>query len=249
MKGTSAYVTGSVELSLAGRRLSLEMKVPAGRTRPSALLPLYRQAADGVVATAIGAAADSGERISCAKGCGACCRQLVPISAIEARRLRTVIQQLPAARRKVVRERFAAARSQLEQAGLLGALTEPQETSDEQIHALGLAYFAQAIPCPFLEDESCSIHPERPIACREYLVTSPAEHCAQPSPDSISLVKMPATVARAVRQLEPAQAGRAAWVPLILAPAWADANPDRSVPRQGTELAAEFFGHLTGRKP
>jgi Fe-S-cluster containining protein len=36
------------------------------------------------------------------------------------------------------------------------------------------------MPCPFLEDESCSIHPDRPLVCREYLVTSPAELCAGP---------------------------------------------------------------------
>lgn len=32
---------------------------------------------------------------------------------------------------------------------------------------------------PFLEDDACSIHPHRPSVCREYLVTSPAEHCAE----------------------------------------------------------------------
>jgi Fe-S-cluster containining protein len=45
--------------------------------------------------------------------------------------------------------------------------------------ALGLDYFRLGIACPFLEDESCSIHPYRPSACREYLVTSPAENCAR----------------------------------------------------------------------
>ena len=246
--GAGAYVTGTVELNLAGRRLSLEMKVPAGRTRPAALLPLYRAAADGVVETALRAAEANGETISCTKGCGACCRQLVPISAIEARRLRMLVNDMPRSRRAVIRERFAAARVKLDQAGLLATLSEPGESTDEQIHALGLAYFAQAIPCPFLEDECCSIHAERPIGCREYLVTSPAEHCAQPKPENISLVKMPATVARAIRNLEPAKRGQARWVPLIVAMEWADAHPDRSLPRQGTEIATEFIQELTGRK-
>jgi hypothetical protein len=33
-------------------------------------------------------------------------------------------------------------------------------------------YFLQGVACPFLEAESCGIHPDRPLACREYLVTS-----------------------------------------------------------------------------
>ncbi len=43
-------------------------------------------------------------------------------------------------------------------------------------------YFHLGIACPFLEDESCSIHADRPISCREYLVTSPAVNCADPKP-------------------------------------------------------------------
>ena len=38
---------------------------------------------------------------------------------------------------------------------------------------LGREYFQLGIPCPFLEEESCSIYHDRPITCREYLVTSP----------------------------------------------------------------------------
>ncbi|HEY5241787.1 MAG TPA: YkgJ family cysteine cluster protein [Polyangiaceae bacterium] len=30
----------------------------------------------------------------------------------------------------------------------------------------------ETVSCPFLEEESCSIHPDRPPICREYLVTS-----------------------------------------------------------------------------
>src|SRR5262245_2517898 len=145
MSEAESFVTGTVELSVAGRRLSLEMRVPAGRTRAAALLPLYRAMADGVVETAAPAAEASGGTISCSNGCGACCRQLVPISAIEARRLRTLVDEMPAARREVIRERFSAARAKLDRAALLTTLTEPGESSDAELHALGLAYFAEAI--------------------------------------------------------------------------------------------------------
>jgi Fe-S-cluster containining protein len=235
-------VTGNVELSIGGKRLRLELEVPRAPTRAARLLPIFQSVANAVVDIACESAAAEGKSISCSKGCGACCRQLVPISSIEARRLRELLDELPPARGAEVRARFAQARERLADAGLLEALLEPERISDERVQAFGLDYFSRGIACPFLEDESCSIHAERPIACREYLVTSPAEHCARPSADSVERVNMPAKVGSAVRKLQ-----APGWVPLIVAPEWADSHPDENAARPGPEIAREFFSALTGK--
>ena len=52
--------------------------------------------------------------------------------------------------------------AQLKEAGLLPQLLQREHLNDEEYTALATAYFQQQIPCPFLEDESCSIHAERP---------------------------------------------------------------------------------------
>jgi Fe-S-cluster containining protein len=113
-----------------------------------------------------------------------------------------------------------------------------------------MQYFRQGIPCPFLEEESCSIYPDRPIACREYLVTSPPEHCAEPATDAVRGVQLPLKVwtalARFDKVLPSAQTIR--WVPLILAPDWAAENPEEADPRPGPELARELFDYLTTQK-
>ena len=223
--------------------MRLELNVPSAPTPAAKLLPLFHSLADAVVDIACKTASAEGKSISCSKGCGACCRQLVPISAVEARRLRQLLDELPAARAAELRARFADARVRLADAGLLEALLEPERIGDEQAQAFGLEYFARGIACPFLEDESCSIHAERPVACREYLVTSPAAHCARPSAASVDRVKMPAKVGSAVRKLQPP-----AWVPLIVAPEWADAHPDESPARPGPEIVGEFFSTLTGKE-
>jgi Fe-S-cluster containining protein len=243
---TGDYVTGTVELKLAGRRLRVEMEVPAGPTRAAKLLPLFRSVADTVVGIASETAVSQGLTISCKMGCGACCRQLVPISAIEARQLRELVNEMPEPRRSEIRARFAAARVQLEKQGILSKLVDSQPTSDAEIQALGLEYFAQGIACPMLEDESCSIHSERPIACREYLVTSPAEHCSAPTAETVHCVTMPAKVSRAVRGMGSSTASPGAqWVPLIVALEWAETHADGVPPRPGPELAREFFTRLT----
>jgi Fe-S-cluster containining protein len=124
---------------------------------------------------------DCGGSISCKAGCGACCRMLVPISELEAQRLREVVHAMPEPRRSHVLARFAEAVRQLDAAGLLPQLRRVEQWTDNEFQAMTRAYFERQIACPFLEAESCSIYEERPITCREYLVTSPAEKCARPA--------------------------------------------------------------------
>jgi Fe-S-cluster containining protein len=241
-------VTATVELAVAGRRLRVEMNVPTARVATRRLLPLFQSVANRLIDIACETTASAGETVSCTKGCGACCRQLVPISVTEAHHIRELVETLPEPRRSVLRARFAQARTRLQQASLLEKLLDPQRVTDAESQPLGLSYFELGIACPFLEDESCSIHPDRPVACREYLVTSSPEHCAHPTADTIRAVKVPAKVSRVIRELErPAGVKAMLWVPLILAPEWSDAHPDRTTPRPGTEIVREFFSKLTKR--
>ena len=242
----NASVTANVALTVSGYRLQMQLTVPTGPTRPVKLLPIFQSLADAVVGIAVRQAEAEGLAVSCRKGCGACCRQLVPLTAVEARRLVELVAEMPEPRRAELRARFAAARDALEEAGLLEDLLAPERIAKEAAPALGLKYFARGIACPFLEEESCSIHADRPVACREYLVTSPAAHCAQPTAETVKCVKIAGQVSSAIASLE-ARAGAANWVPLILAPEWAEASPEEVPARPGTELVQEVFSRLTGQ--
>jgi hypothetical protein len=107
-----------------------------------------------------------------------------------------------------------------------------------------MQYFNLGIPCPFLEEESCSIYHDRPIACREYLVTSPAGNCAQPSPDTVKLIPLPFRIWTALARVDD-ESRRAPWVPLILAPEWAEIHPDDSAARPGPALLRSLFDQIT----
>jgi Fe-S-cluster containining protein len=243
-------VTVPFDVRLAAGRLRGQVPVPAGPATPRDLLPVLQGLTETVVGSAVRAAEAQGKTISCKKGCGACCRQLVPISETEARRLRDLVDDLPEPRRSAVRARFADARQRLDAAGLLEPLRHPERQPAEERQAFGLEYFRHGIPCPFLEEESCSIHPDRPLICREYLVTSPAEHCARPSAESVRCVPLPGHVSQAANRLgngAGAAAGR--WVPLVLALEWASAHPDELPARPGPELLRELLGHLARKEP
>src|SRR5688500_11876971 len=99
-------VTINIELTVSGRPMKLELPVPAGSTNSYAMLPVFRSLSDSFVQLAVENAEADGKAISCCKGCGACCRQLVPISKVEARRLRDIVESMPAERRTEIEQRF-----------------------------------------------------------------------------------------------------------------------------------------------
>lgn len=232
-----------------GDDVEMEITLPAGPTRLGSLLPVFQKVADGLVELGVKRAGAEGRTVSCRKGCGACCRQIVPISEVEAREIGRLVDALPEPRRGEVRARFARARERLAEAGLLAKLEARENLADADVRSLGLEYFHIGVACPFLEDESCSIHADRPISCREYLVTSPAANCADPKPGVIDQVEMPRKVWTALARADSAgRPGRfIAWVPLILGPDWAAAHPDASEPRPVEEVFKGVFAELARR--
>jgi Fe-S-cluster containining protein len=247
--GTS-HSTADVRVAIGGQPVHLQITVPTGPARIRDLLPVFQGLADVVVDVGEQQVARAGQTISCRKGCGACCRQLVPISPSEARALASMVAALPEPRQSEVRGRFATALKRLRAAGVLQPLLDRGREESTPLRPLGLAYFRQGVPCPFLEDESCSIHRDRPLACREYLVTSPAVACARPAPETVRCVPLPARASAALRRLERDGAVvDAEWVPLVLALEYAAAHPEEPSSRPGPLLLAGFFAHLTGETP
>jgi len=244
-------VAVSVALSIRGRRYDLEMGVFADTVGAEAMLPLFRSFAEGFIDVAVKEAEQQGKKITCQKGCGACCRQLVPISAIEARQLAKLVESMPPVRRQIIRQRFTNARRKLEQEGLLDVLSQPHGIDQEKRQKLAPDYFGLGIACPFLENESCSIHADRPIACREYLVTSPAEFCASPTPDKVEMITSPAGQVWTwlARMDSTASDDYSGWIPLILALEYAANHPADPLPRPGKEWVEEFFKSVTQKSP
>jgi Fe-S-cluster containining protein len=224
----SGHSTATLRLTVGTLRIAHPITVPNAAVPAAEIVPTLQGLVNAVVE-----AAESGQAISCRKGCGACCRQLVPVSRTEGERLLQLVEAMPANRRQALLARFAAAEAAIGRAGL----KERGERSDRE---LSVAYFALRIPCPFLEDESCSIHPERPLVCREYLVTSPAELCAGPAQEGVTPVAVP-KVSMAARGL---QGEKDDWFPLALLMDWSRSRPRKAVRRAGPEWVQRFLRAL-----
>jgi Fe-S-cluster containining protein len=230
-----------VELKIAGQPRRIEFEMPEGAARPSALLPVLRKFSDAMVAAAEAAAT---EPVSCTKGCGACCRQLVPIREMEARRLAEFVRALPEPRRGEILARFAVAAGRLRESGMRGRLDARASLDQPGRVALKLDYFALGIACPFLEEESCGIYHERPMICREHLVTTPAAWCANPREGTIRTLPMRRADSAAAK-LE-ARPDRPEWIPLIDLLDWVDAHrAEEGASRDPREMLQEFLRDLS----
>lgn len=175
-----------LHLHVLGDDHELDVRARIGPTRLMEVLPLARAISEGVIGIAVEKVHAGGESISCKKGCTWCCHHLVPVSPAEAVRLAEVVEAMPKERRRAVKKRFEKAVRRMEEVGLLdaragrgrAALQSTKTGAAEAWEDASRRYFEAGIPCPFLENEACSIYSERPMICREYHVTTPASLCA-----------------------------------------------------------------------
>jgi Fe-S-cluster containining protein len=238
-------VTAEVTIALGTERLTARFSVPEEPISAADLLPIARAVAARIVQAAEEAVVAEGKTISCTKGCGACCRQLVPISRTEARLIAQMVAELPEPRRSEIADRFARAKSAMQTSGMWQTLERRADWRPDEVEQIGLDYFRQGIPCPFLEEESCGIHPDRPITCREYLVTSPAINCAAPTRENIEQVPLSLKIWPALARFDEMSGAFIPWVPLTMA-----LEPDLGPPppeKPGPEMLSQWIGNLTGK--
>jgi Fe-S-cluster containining protein len=240
-------------LNVFGQEHRIEAQARVGPTRLLELLPLARRLCEAITAIALRRVEARGQASSCRPACGACCRQAVPVAPAEAIRLAEVVEAMPAERREAVERRFAEAVGRLEGAGLLdpggpggrARLRSEEPRVREAWREASRRYFRVGVPCPFLEDESCSIYPERPLACREYHVTSPPALCATLGP-GLSAAPRPVHMNEVLVEVTNEALGRDDYaIPLVLALEWAGRHRaafDRS--GDGALLAASLIRWL-----
>jgi len=226
---------------------TMEFGVSAAPMCLADLVPLAQALASAQVERSLQCEAEEGRQLSCKAGCGACCRQLVPISPPEAFALASMAVSLDAPARDELIRRVESAVADIERRGALPRLRELVELHGERdLQAVASDYFALGVPCPFLIDESCRIHPHRPAACREYNVTSPAAWCSAPRRHKLAVVPLALAMSPPLSRLTARLTGRKPQlVPLPLAFEYAEANTElafRTWP--GPELVGRFVEEL-----
>lgn len=247
---SAGFERRTIEIGTPDGVMKGTVAVNPGPMRLTGLLKTAYALTNSLVQRANAVEEQAGRAISCRAGCGACCRHMVPVSIPEALAIVNVIDGLEHERRTVVLKRFGAAVSVFEQRQMIDRLLDPTLTNDPFL-PISREYFELQIACPFLEDESCGIHEHRPVACRDYNVTSPAAWCAKPYDHEIAKVPMPLPLSVPLARTAAAVLGeRPRLIPLTLVPRWASGHAelrDRGWP--GLELFDLFLEQLGALYP
>jgi len=241
----------SVQLSDPGGTIRGQVQIDTGPMRLADLVPTAYELTMVLAGRANRREEQAGRSISCRAGCGACCRQLVPLSPPEAFFLADVIATFEDGPRNRLMERFDDIVDELKRRDMMAEMLDPTVSPSDPALKTGLRYFALQKACPFLVDESCAIHSVRPVACREYNVTSPTEWCTAPYAHDIAKVPMPLPLSLPLVRMSAELFGsKPQLVPLPLVPHWVKEHEElgqRHWP--GLELFRCFMHHLGAVSP
>ena len=250
---SDSTVSVSFALAIGSGKMEATAQVPSGSTNLTQILPVLQSLDDSLIAGVAAQYDKAGVHVSCRAGCGTCCRQFVPISIFEAEALAAWFQTLPEDRQQQIADRFHQGLTQFASSGLLEPVLAGEWFSDmESSKQQALEYLRLRIPCPFLEDESCSIHPIRPLICREYLVGSDPKFCYEPSTDTVIPIKMPLYFSRVlVRMAAEIDKGGQGWIPMLFLMAWmkSGARPGECFTADGPHVLFEFIKRVSVAKP
>ncbi|MFP4435578.1 MAG: hypothetical protein ACOCVI_03750 [Planctomycetota bacterium] len=177
--------------------------VPA---RLADLMPLARWLDEQIIQSAIDQTRAKGWNVSCSMGCCACCSYLIPLSLPEVFNLWDELLAMDDRRRLQLGERFTESTHRL-----LSRPFTPDTTRGDGdgsvVDQMGRWYAELELPCPLLENALCSEYDIRPLACREYMVISPPEHCQGRSPHRATRIDLPVSIAESCMELAASMEG------------------------------------------
>jgi len=231
-----------IAINTSAGRLSTAVDVPTAFVPVTAIVPLLRRLGEEAQGLEEARLSTEGKTRSCTKGCAACCQMLVPLSAPEAYALMEHLRSWPPEKQRRIAERLAQAKSLLLSHGLWHRLMEIGESSqpqdDASLEPINRDFYALRMACPFLEEDMCSIYETRPAACRELLVTSPADRCRDMASQDITPIPAPVRISPVLGLLwSELTDSPARLIPLPIVSEWVERHaPDNERTWQGSHL-------------
>jgi len=156
-----------MRLDVACELLPIRIGVREGDAKLADLAPMARALSSRITDIGVRHFENKGETIPCRKGCAACCHYIVVLTAPDAFCLIEQVLTMPQQQRKKVIKSFGKANEWF-----------GQQHSGNPLQTGVLPWYCELrYPCPFLHENQCTIYENRPIACREWMVTGTNHQC------------------------------------------------------------------------
>jgi len=192
------------EIDVLGRRFRLAISYVDAPAALIDLVPMARALSDVLTEQLKVTLEGFGRQPSCRKGCAHCCYYLVPISTAEAFCLtREVLAISEPLRSALIRMFHLAGRRLLSRPPQDAGSAAPADRRlgpSRRLRYLSDWYASLHLACPFLADRACAIYDLRPLACREYWVTSDPRHCRLFSPGRVDTAPLPVRIAEVLSE-------------------------------------------------
>jgi Fe-S-cluster containining protein len=165
---------------------AMEITVPDEPLRLVDIVPLVHRITDQIVQSTIN---HSEQPVTCSKGCGVCCKQLVPLSIPEVFFIVDRLLKMPLTSRTKILTKFDSIEKILNNANFTDILRTIDQTKDDR--NIAQKYFHLGLDCPFLEQGACAIHLWRPVVCREFNSLSDPSLCSDPFKYKVKALSYP----------------------------------------------------------
>ena len=190
--GTDQIIEISIDTGL--KSVPLQILVPDRDARLSEIVPLA-QAICTRLTEAVTESLDA--PITCKKGCPACCHYLVALSVPEIHYLQEILSQMSKDYHVSILHACLKSAKKI----LHNTAEKPEMSENTELNLISRWYEGLNSPCPFLSGKSCDIYEHRPLACREYMVTSSSLYCQSGHEIDPDVVKLPVSILEALGQL------------------------------------------------
>jgi Fe-S-cluster containining protein len=192
----------SLDLDIVGESTQFRIRVEDKQAKLADIVPMARLLSTRIIQSVQNILAGNGIAVPCGKGCAVCCHYLTLLSVPEAFRMMEEIMLMPQEQFNDVKQYCLKIAEQYEKQLLkYGAFNVSLNTNivnEPQLMEIAEWYFKKKLPCPFLHNNLCTIYGQRPVACREYLVSGSVLRCQANDDETARKVRVPILIANAL---------------------------------------------------
>lgn len=185
-------------IATPGKPLHLRIGIIDGPATLSDIVSLARSISDEQCLTVIDHLETNGQCVQCSKGCFACCGYLVTLSLPEVFRMQKELSAMGAGRYvSILYSCLDSSKKILD----IDVLEEYNINEKPEMTQISKWYAELDLSCPFLSNGLCGIYEQRPLACREHMVTTSPQSCINNEMNTTEIVDMPVSILEALGQL------------------------------------------------
>jgi len=192
----------SFELEIAGKTIPFDINVTTEKATLADIVPLARKLASKLAITVRESIKEKGQSVPCRKGCCACCNSLIPMSVPEVFRMSEELLLMPTeTSNRILRDCIHTAEKILEKSRRTDCLKDFSKNGKPRISQINKWYGELKLTCPFLSEGLCILYEQRPLACREHIVTGTSNPCQKDHKCRPNVVQMPVSILETLGQL------------------------------------------------